>query len=246
MLDRPFDDFTRNPSGPFRFRCEKIMDDLNIQAIAVGGYFELAALPLNDLHAWIRAEHSSEHCLTVQPQVWQTCNSRFSFSPLSLWASTCAPMFVSCNKAERRTSSAGWLPRTECSRFRAPFASGSMNTPKPRNSPSPTEVTTHMWAKKPTISTLRTPSSFNQSSSPFAEKAPYTSFVKRRSDFDCGPIPGGNCEPHVPGTKAFDSCGLLKCWTQAIGHPASRASSTCRAIRRSASSWFGTARNPLP
>src|SRR5215472_17482459 len=63
MLDRPFDDFTRNPSRPFRFECEKIMDGLNIQAVAVGGYFELATLPLNDLHAWTRAVHDTERGL---------------------------------------------------------------------------------------------------------------------------------------------------------------------------------------
>ena len=34
------------------------MDDLNIQAIAVGGYFELTALPLNGLHVWTRAVHA--------------------------------------------------------------------------------------------------------------------------------------------------------------------------------------------
>lgn len=34
------------------------MDGLNIQTVAVGGYFELAALPLNDLHVWTRARHA--------------------------------------------------------------------------------------------------------------------------------------------------------------------------------------------
>src|SRR5262245_44985708 len=58
MLDRACDDFTRNPSRPLRFECKKVMDGLNLQAIAVGGYFKLAALPLNDLHVWTRAVHA--------------------------------------------------------------------------------------------------------------------------------------------------------------------------------------------
>src|SRR5262245_60780306 len=147
MLDRPFDDFTCNPSRPFRFECEKVMDGLNIQAIAVGGYFELTAFPLNDLHAWTRAApHRRARPETVQLQAWQTCKSRFSFSPSSLLARTCAPMFVSCNSAERLTSSADCLPRTGCSRSGAPVASGSMNTSKPRISASRTEVERHICA----------------------------------------------------------------------------------------------------
>src|ERR1700733_5627718 len=86
----------------------------------------------------------------------------------------------------------------------------------------------------------------NHASSPVPVNAPYTSFSKIVSGPKpaFGPSPGDSSAPHVPLTNAFDSFGLLKWRTQAIGHMFLRALRILFSILLRACSWLGTGRNP--